>query len=257
MRGDNGMREHDDIEAALAAALRPTDVDDASTRAAVTAFRTARDTGLHTSRRTRRREDWRPASERRRGRSLKTALAALFASLTLGGVAIAAAVPLDLFDETEAREPTPHRSTSAPLPSEEPASPRPEPPLAGSSPPPRAPATHPVPHAIATATATTTQSASTGEPLCRAYEKALGHGKAMEAAAWKRLVAAAGGKDVLAYCDSLPTSEATAPPPVSGNKRSDPLSKSPFDIPAAPEAGDATRHPHAPAGDTPAAGRGR
>ncbi|MFD3663563.1 hypothetical protein ACFWVF_23755 [Streptomyces sp. NPDC058659] len=245
------MREHDDIEAALAAALRPTDVDDASTRAAVTAFRTARDTGLHTSRRTRRREDWRPVSERRSGRSLKTALGALVASLTLGGVAIAAAVPLDLFDETEAREPKPHRTTSAPLPSEEPASPRPEPPLSGSPSPPRAPATHPVPHAVAT------QSASTGEPLCGAYEKALGRGRAMEATAWKRLLAAAGGKDVPAYCDSLPTSEATALPPVPGNKRANPRSKSPFDTPAAPEAGNVARHPHAPAGDTPAAGRGR
>ncbi|MFF8376145.1 hypothetical protein ACF07V_08465 [Streptomyces sp. NPDC015661] len=41
------MREHDDVEAALAAALRPGRVDDAAARAALAAFRAARDTGLH------------------------------------------------------------------------------------------------------------------------------------------------------------------------------------------------------------------
>ncbi|MFD3531256.1 hypothetical protein [Streptomyces sp. NPDC058664] len=256
MSGEDGMREHDDVEAALAAALRPTGVDDASARAAVAAFRTARDTGLHASGRTGRREDWRPAPERRPGRSLKTALAALAASLTLGGVAIAATVPLDLFDETEARESEPHRSASAPLPSEEPAGPRPEPPLPGSPSSLRAPATHPVPHATVTATAAT-RSASTVESLCRAYEKVVGKGRAMEATAWKRLVAAAGGKDVPSYCASLPTSEATPPPPASGNRHSDPLSKSPFDTPAEPEAGSSTRRPHRPAGNAPTTGHGR
>lgn len=123
MTGEGGMWEHDDVEAALAAALRPRGVDDASAQAAVAAFRAARDTGLHRSRRTRRREDWRPVPERGIGRSLKTALATLAASLTLGGVAFAAAALHDPFDETEAREPETRRSTSVPLPSRGPAIP--------------------------------------------------------------------------------------------------------------------------------------
>ncbi|MER5309244.1 hypothetical protein ABT034_15815 [Streptomyces sp. NPDC002773] len=252
MRGEDGMREHDDIEAALAAALRPTDVDDASARAAVAAFRTARDTGLHSPRPTRRREDWRPAPERRTGRSLKTALAALVASLTLGGIALATAVPHDPSDETETRDPEPRRTASAPPPLEGPASsmssefPHPPPPSSSPSPSPSssasprpAPATHPLPHVPV-------HPAPTHESLCRAYEKALGNGKAMDAPAWERLVAAADGEDIPTYCESLLPPGA---PPASGKGHPDPPAKGHSDTHATPKAGDSVRHPHAPAGD--------
>lgn len=145
MSAENRMRERDDVEAALAAALRPRGVDDASTRAAVAAFRAARDTGPHRSRRTRRREDWRPVRERGIGRSLKTALAALAASLTLGGVAFAAAASHDPSDETEPREPEPRSSSSAPLPPKEPEIPPSESPGSRSPDPHGVPATPRVP----------------------------------------------------------------------------------------------------------------
>ncbi|MET9373624.1 hypothetical protein ABZX98_05665 [Streptomyces sp. NPDC002992] len=243
------MRKHDDVEAALAAALRPRGVDDASAQAAVAAFRTARDTGLHTSRRSTRREDWRPAPERRTGRSLKTALAALAASLTLGGVAIAAAVPLDLFDETEAREPEPHRSTSAPLPSQEPATPSFESPDSRSPAPEGVPTTPGVP-------GNPDHPPRSSESLCRTYEKSLDKGKAMEAAAWERLVAAADGEDVATYCDSLPAHPATDAPPAFGNGHSAPA-RSPFDTHTKPEAGHSAHHPPAPVEDATADGRSR
>ncbi|MEU6626278.1 hypothetical protein ABZ926_36695 [Streptomyces litmocidini] len=69
MSPEDGMREHDDVEAVLAAALRPGTVDDTATRAAVAAFRAARDTGLHGPRRTRRRDDWRYPLDARSGAS--------------------------------------------------------------------------------------------------------------------------------------------------------------------------------------------
>ncbi|MFE6835814.1 hypothetical protein ACFVFI_13440 [Streptomyces sp. NPDC057705] len=240
------MRKPDGVETALAAALRPGTVDDASAQAAVAAFREARDTGLHRSRRTRRREDWRPVPERGMGRSLKTTLAALAASLTLGGVAFAAAASYDPVDETETREPEPRRSTSAPLPSRGPEIPSFESP--GSSSP-----------ALAGSPDTPGNPAEPGrssEALCRAYEKVLDKGKAMEAAAWERLVAAADGKDVGTYCDSLPASTAAGPPPAFGNGHSAPA-KGPADTHAKPDAGDSVHHSRAPVGDAAGDRRGR
>ncbi|WP_051845673.1 hypothetical protein [Streptomyces globisporus] len=170
MTDEGGMRQHDDVEAALAAALRPGGVDDASTRAAVAAFRVARDTGLHRSRRTRRREDWRPVKGGGAGRSLKTALAALAASLALGGVAFAATASRDPFDETGAHEPAPRRSASAPLPSRGPAIPSSEPP-ASDSPPPHGALTAPrVPHDSA-------HPPRSGEAICRTYGKSPDKGR--------------------------------------------------------------------------------
>lgn len=250
MSAENSGRAHDDVETALAAALRPVDVDDASTRAAVAAFRAARDTGLHGSRHTRRREDWRPVKEHGMGRSLKTALAALAASLTLGGVAFAAAASHDPVDETEAREPETRRSTSAaPLPSKEPGLPSFEAPGSSSPAPRGVPTPPPVPR-------TPARLPWSGDALCRSYEKSLDRGKAMEAAAWERLVAAADGKDVATYCHSLPAPAAEDSPPAFGNGHSAPA-KSPFDTPTKPEAAHSTHHPPAPVGDATADGRGR
>ncbi|MGW1926946.1 hypothetical protein ACWCQ0_50025 [Streptomyces massasporeus] len=82
---------------------------EASARAA---FRAARDAGLHVpgrTRRTRRRDDWTPGTARRlRRRSLRTALAAALASVTLGGVAIAAVdLPSPFADEPAPAPTTP------------------------------------------------------------------------------------------------------------------------------------------------------
>ncbi|SED80194.1 hypothetical protein [Streptomyces sp. TLI_105] len=241
MSAENGMREHDDVEAALAAALRPRDVDDAAARAAVAAFRAARDTGLHISRRTRRRDDWRPVPERGTGRSLKTSLAALAASLTLGGVAFAAAASHSPSDEMEARDPQPRRSTSAPQPSKEPViapfeSPDSSPPAAHGVPTPR------VPHDQA-------HLPRSDEALCRAYEKSPDKGKAMEAAARQRLVAAADAKDVATYCDSLLASAPPDSPPAPGNGHSAPA-ESFFGTRTKPEVGNPVRRPSMPASDS-------
>ncbi|MEU7068608.1 hypothetical protein AB0B30_02785 [Streptomyces narbonensis] len=232
------MREHDDIEAALTAALRPEGVDDASTQEAVAAFRAARDTGLHTSRRTRRREDWRPVRERGTGRPLRTALAALAASLTLGGVAFAAVASHDSFDEREVRLPEPRRSTAAPLPSREPASPASPSPGPGSSAPRGVPATPLVPAGPA-------HPPRSSESYCRAYGKSSDKGRAMEAAARERLIAAADGKDVATYCDALLASATAGPPTGVGNGHAAPA-KSPSGTHPKPEAGHPGPHPPAP-----------
>ncbi|MGW6565161.1 hypothetical protein [Streptomyces sp. NPDC054975] len=256
MSAENSGREHDEVEAALAAALRPRDVDDASTRAAVAAFRTARDAGLHESRRTGRREDWRPATERGMGRSLKSALAALAASLTLGGVAFAAVASHDPSDGTETPEPEPRSSTSAPLPSKQPEIPPFESPGSSSPTPHTAPTTPRVP-GIPTSRVPRDPAHVpwSNEALCRAYENSLGRGKAMEAAAWKRLVDAADGKDVATYCDSLPTPAAPGSPEASANGRS--ATKTPFGTHADPATGRSDDHPPAPAADATADGQGR
>ncbi|MEU3687601.1 hypothetical protein [Streptomyces narbonensis] len=232
------MREHDDVEAALAAALRPKTVDDAAAQEAVAAFRAARDTGLHGSRRTRRREDWRPVPEQGTGRSLRTALAALAASLALGGVAFAAAASHDSFDEPEVRVPEPRGSTSAPLPSREPASPSSE------SRGPSSPAPTGVP-ATPRVSGDPAHPPRSSEAFCRTYEKSLEKGKAVEAAARERLIAAADGKDVATYCDALLASAVADPPPAAGNGHPAP-GKSPLGTRPKPEAGHPVHHPPAP-----------
>ncbi|MFI8910205.1 hypothetical protein ACIGW4_01085 [Streptomyces sp. NPDC053513] len=80
---------------------------------ALAAFREARDAGLHASLPTRDRDDWTPAAERRRPRrSLRAAVTALVASVTLGGVAVAAgALPGRFLGITPPSEPRPTRST--------------------------------------------------------------------------------------------------------------------------------------------------
>ncbi|MFJ5832860.1 hypothetical protein [Streptomyces sp. NPDC093089] len=100
IQGAGGAQNAEDVEASVLAA-----------------FRAARDAGLHASRPTRRRDDWTPAADRRRPRrSLRTAVAMLFASATLGGVAVATGglpdeVPATLVPDTSdpgnASTPTP------------------------------------------------------------------------------------------------------------------------------------------------------
>ncbi|MFF3483757.1 hypothetical protein ACFYXC_10770 [Streptomyces sp. NPDC002701] len=78
-----------DLAALLTAAVLDAAVDPDAEKRALAAFREARDEGAHGEARTRRRDDWRPAGERRRGWSVRATLVALAASVTLGGVAVA------------------------------------------------------------------------------------------------------------------------------------------------------------------------
>ncbi|MFF4172987.1 hypothetical protein [Streptomyces sp. NPDC001744] len=250
MRRWKRMRKHDEIAAALADALRPADVDDASTRAAVAAFRAARDAGLHTSRHTGRREDWRPVPERRTGRSLRATLSALAASLTLGGVAIAASVPLGPVDDTETREPEPRPSTAVPLPSEEPTGPLPGPPPPYEPPSPRATAAPLVPRA-------SVQPPWKGEPPCRPrQEKTPGRDGAVEAPGREGSAGAARDRHSWTPCDPRPAAPAPPSAPDFGNRHSGAPPKAPS-APAPDRKRAAPSHtPGAPAGDTKAGGRG-
>lgn len=82
------------LEAAslLEAALRPGVLDPAAEERALRAFRAARDAGSRPApvrwRRRRRRDDWRPAGERRRQPSLKALVAGVVAVVAVGGVAV-------------------------------------------------------------------------------------------------------------------------------------------------------------------------
>ncbi|MFE0652955.1 hypothetical protein ACFVZH_30725 [Streptomyces sp. NPDC059534] len=123
----NGALE-DSLRAALGAptgrarpADGPTPDGDPTAREAearaVAAFRAARDAGLHRARPTRRRDDWTPATGRRRPvRSVRTAVAALIASVTLGGVAVATGGLPDRFPGTPSPAPEPRAVGSTPAP---------------------------------------------------------------------------------------------------------------------------------------------
>ncbi|WP_089100170.1 hypothetical protein [Streptomyces hyaluromycini] len=168
------------LETALAAAVRAGDLASQGEQQAVAAFRAARAAGAHRAR-TRRRDDWRPAAERRAGRPAKLTFGVVFASLALGGVAVAA-----IGSAGSSTEGAGHgRGTTNPSAA---ASDRP----GGAAPSPSSGSDRP---ADRPATAQDT------EAHCRAYEQIQGHGKALAATAWQRLVAAAGGADkVAAYC---------------------------------------------------------
>ncbi|MGW2746895.1 hypothetical protein [Streptomyces sp. NPDC001450] len=191
----SGRRDvHDaaSLETSLAAALRAGHLDPEAEQRAVAAFRAARGTGAHRAR-TRRRDDWRPAAERRAGRSVKMTFGVVFASLSLGGVAVAAIGSVgSSADGAGAGRGTAHPSAVAPerpggeaSSASSPGGPRP---TGGPSP------------------------AQDTEAHCRSYEQVKGPGKALDARAWQQLVAAAGGQDkVASYC-SEQLARATATP---------------------------------------------
>ncbi|WP_426366752.1 hypothetical protein [Streptomyces sp. E-08] len=180
--------------------------------AALVAFRAARDEGLHASLPTRDLDDWTPvAAPRRSRRSLKAALAALVASVTLGGVAVATGGLPDPFPGTPAPPPGPRPTRSAPDPA-------PTPPKAGAT-------------SGGATSASASRSAAPGttaplrpekdpvdlpgksrEALCRAFEK-KNEGQASKSAAWQRLVAAAGGEELVPeYCRTDPLPDPSAQP---------------------------------------------
>ncbi|MGW2644170.1 hypothetical protein ACWC2T_04450 [Streptomyces sp. NPDC001393] len=184
------------LETALAAVLRPGALDPGAEQRALAAFRDARATGAHHAR-TRRRDDWRPAAERRARRSLKMTFGAVFASLALGGVAVAAigsVGPSTHRTGAEARGGRP--SAVAPA---RPGGADPSAPSGGSR------RSGPPAHA------------QDIEAHCRAYEQVQGRGRALEARAWQRLLTAAGGEDkVAAYCAEQLTRASAEPSPSAG-----------------------------------------
>ncbi|MCT9140317.1 hypothetical protein [Streptomyces violarus] len=181
------------LHTALAAALLADDPGPEAERRAVAAFRTARDAGAHRAR-TRHRDDWRLPAERRTGRPVKTTVAAVFTSIALGGVAVAAIGSVgSSANGTGGR--TAHPSTLAPTrPGGETSPPSSGGPGRGDG----------------------SSSALDTEAHCRAYERVKDRGKALDATAWRRLVAAAGGEgEVDAYCAER-LARATAAPSRSG-----------------------------------------
>ncbi|MFD8214991.1 hypothetical protein ACFV2U_14950 [Streptomyces sp. NPDC059697] len=191
------VRDAATLETELGAVLRRGHLDPEAEQRALTAFRAARDTGTHRAR-TRRRDDWRLPAERRAGRPVKMTLGVVFASLTLGGVAVAAIGSVGSSTGGDgAGRGTAHPSAVAPD----------QPGGEASSAPSRVPGPTDRP-----ATAQDT------EAHCHAYEQVKDRGKALDARAWQRLVTAAGGKDkVAAYCSEQLARATDAPSRTAGN----------------------------------------
>jgi hypothetical protein len=117
--------------------------------------------------------------ERHAGRSLKTTFGVVFASLALGGVAVAAIGSAGSSADGAGRG-TAHPSAVAPH-------------RTGGAASSASPGGLGPQHGSVTGKETTAH--------CRAYEHVKDRGKALDATAWQRLVAAAGGKgNVAAYC---------------------------------------------------------
>ncbi|MFE1249191.1 hypothetical protein [Streptomyces sp. NPDC058735] len=175
--GASSVLDDAELHALLAGALLRQPIDADAEQRAVAAFRAVRDAGALQAR-SRRRDDWRPRKRLHPGRSLKATLSVLLASLTLGGVAVAAIGSSDSPDDSGERGRPPASS-----------------PAHGRSQvrPPDAPRGSASPERPAPAQDT--------EAHCRAYEEAGGRGRSMDATAWQRLVDAAGGeRNITAYC---------------------------------------------------------
>ncbi|MFG2350531.1 hypothetical protein [Streptomyces phaeochromogenes] len=203
-----------DLGELLAAAVRGGAVDADAERRVLAAFRAARDEGAHrAAARDRRRDDWRPERERRGGRSVRTTLVALVASLTLGGVAVAAIGSGSVGTRDKGAE------RGGPLP-------------ASSAPtgPSVAEPNQSVP-AQADRGFRRPTSAQDTEAHCRAYDSVKKRGKergqALDSTAWQRLIQAAGGaENVEAYCAEQ-SAEKKEKKKEKGNAGKDKPSKSP------------------------------
>ncbi|WP_406437717.1 hypothetical protein OHB00_24885 [Streptomyces sp. NBC_00631] len=198
---DADTRDAAALETALAAAIRADAFAPEAEQQAVAAFRAAHAAGAHRAR-TRRRDDWRPAEQRRARRPVKLTLGVVFASLTLGGVAVAAIGSAgSSADHADTGQGTSNPSATAP---NRPGDAAPSP-SSGSVRPTDRPA-----------------AAQDTEAHCRAYEQVKGNGKALDATAWQRLIAAAGGEGkVAAYCSGQLTTATATPTRSTGAGKSD------------------------------------
>jgi hypothetical protein len=178
--GRLGVGDDEALEAVLAAVLSEGALDPDAEQQAVTAFRTARDAGVIRAR-TRRRDDWRLPARRRVGRPAKTTFGVVFASLALGGGAVAAVgAAASSAHHGGAGHGTAHPSATT--------SQRLGDGTSSESPGGLRAAKHPA-------------TAKDTEARCRAYEHVEDRGRTLDATVWQRLVAAAGGKDeIAAYC---------------------------------------------------------
>lgn len=180
------------LETALGAVIRADRLDPEAEQRALAAFRAAAHGAGAPRARTRRRDDWRPREERSVRRSVRMTFGAVFASLALGGVAYAAIGSAGSSAD----------GAGAGRGSAQPSAVAPDQPGGTTSS--KSSGRHDRTHRPSTAKDT--------EAHCRAYKQVEGHGKALDATAWQRLIAAAGGKDkVAAYCSEQLT-RATAPP---------------------------------------------
>ncbi|MEU6589749.1 hypothetical protein ABZ923_11075 [Streptomyces sp. NPDC046881] len=175
----------------LASVIRDGGLDPEAEQRALAAFRDTYAAGVPAAP-TRRRDDWRPAAQRRARRSVNMTFGAVFASLALGGVAVAAIGSAGSSTEDD----------GVGRPSARPSAVAPDHPGGRAS---STPSTGP-------GATDRPAPAQDTEAHCRAYEQLEDRGKALDATAWRRLVAAAGGKDkVTAYC-SEQLARATAKP---------------------------------------------
>ena len=177
------------LETRLAAAIRGRAPGTEAEAHAVAAFRAARDGGAHGAR-TRRRDDWRPRERWRAARSLRVTFAVLLAGLTLGGVAFAAIGSSSHGDDD--------RDRAGDRPSN---GVQDRPPAAVPSAGPEDPGVPTPGGSVTPGPAGRPPRAQDTEAHCRAYASVKGRGDALDARAWQRLVAAAGGEDrVEAFC---------------------------------------------------------
>ncbi|MGW2628357.1 hypothetical protein ACWC2K_03340 [Streptomyces chattanoogensis] len=186
------MHDSATLETVLGNAIRTPRLDAEAEHRALAAFRAAAHGADGRRARTRRRDDWRPREERSVRRPARMTLGMVFAGLTLGGVAVAAVGSAgSSTDGAGTGRGTTHPSAVAPGRPGGTASPSPS----GRPGPTDRPA-----------------RAQDIEAHCRAYKQVEGRGKALDATAWQRLVAAAGGKDkVAAYCSEQLTRATGAP----------------------------------------------
>ncbi|NUK72661.1 hypothetical protein HRW23_20680 [Streptomyces lunaelactis] len=209
-----------ELEALLEAASRPGAlILPAAEEQALQAFRTAHEKGVHAAplRWRRRRDDWRPAGERRRARSLKALLAGVVAAAALGGVAVAAgegAISSPFGGDAESK---PGRNApTVPGAGEE---------TAGDGGGERAPqrSARPIPSASHESPAERSGTAQDTVAHCRVYLLAVERqGKAPGDAAMTRLEEAAGSREAVpAYCEQLLADER------QGRTGSNPPEKSP------------------------------
>jgi hypothetical protein len=195
--GRTVVRDTAALEAVLAAVIRADDLAPEAEQQALAAFRAAHTAGARRVR-TRHRDDWRPAAQRRGRRPLKLTFGVAFAGLSLGGVAVAAigsagsstdgaGGPVITRPSAGADRPGSAASASSP---------------GGGRP------------------TDSTGPAQDAEAHCRAYEQVHRHGKALDATAWQQLVATAGGEDkVAAYCsEQLAAATATPSRPTDAGK---------------------------------------
>lgn len=174
-------------------ALRQEPVGDSGEQGAIAAFRGARTVGDQALR-TRRRDDWRPRTQKQRW--VRGGAVALATSTLFGGIAFASIGVVDRHQPNTPDTGTSHSTRQPPSHTPRDQTPAPAEPSAE----PTEPAEHP-------------DTAKNVQAHCRAYEQIKNRGNAVNATAWQRLVEAAGGKEhVAAYCAQVTTSEVNATP---------------------------------------------